>query len=83
MQWLGILLLGLGPVGGAFYLWDFGLKKGNKQLLASLSFFTPLLSSVLLSLAGLHDWSINIIIAVVLIMLGAAVSNSKHNKNTI
>ncbi|NQZ82744.1 MAG: EamA family transporter [Colwellia sp.] len=83
LQWLGILLLGLGPVGGAFYLWDFGLKKGNKQLLASLSFFTPLLSSVLLSLAGLHDWSINIIIAVVLIILGAAVSNSKHNKNTI
>jgi len=76
LQLLGILLLGLGPVGGAFYLWDFGLKYGDKQLLASLSFFTPLLSSVFLSLAGLHDWSLNIIIAVTLIMLGAVIANS-------
>ncbi|XQF91647.1 hypothetical protein ACOBV8_18880 (plasmid) [Pseudoalteromonas espejiana] len=32
-QWLGAILLGLGPVGGAFYLWDYGLKFGNQPVL--------------------------------------------------
>ncbi|MEJ2766287.1 EamA family transporter [Photobacterium sp. MCCC 1A19761] len=74
-EWLGALLLGLGPVGGAFYLWDLGLKRGNKSLLASLSFSAPLISSVLLALAGLHSWSMNIVIALGLILTGALVNN--------
>nr|WP_281556935.1 EamA family transporter [Thalassomonas sp. RHCl1] len=77
-QWLGIVLLGLGPVGGAFYLWDLGLKKGNKKLLASLSFASPLLSSVLLALAGYNAWSLNILIALSLILLGAYICNKKQ-----
>ncbi len=74
---VGVVLLGLGPVGGAFYLWDVGMKRGNRQLLASLSFSTPLLSSFALSLAGLVDWSLNLVVAVVLVTLGAIVSNYK------
>lgn len=76
-QWLGIILLGLGPVGGAFYLWDLGLKKGNKQLLASMSFCSPLISSVLLALAGDNTWSVNIFIALALILLGGLIANKK------
>ncbi|WDE08139.1 EamA family transporter [Thalassomonas viridans] len=76
-QWLGIILLGLGPVGGAFYLWDLGLKKGNQKLLASLSFCSPLISSVLLALAGYNAWSLNILIALTLILLGALIANKK------
>jgi len=74
-QWLGIVLLGLGPVGGAFYSWDIGLKNGNKRLLASLSFLAPLISSVMLALAGLNAWSSNILTALGLILLGALVCN--------
>ncbi|UTV30627.1 DMT family transporter [Photobacterium atrarenae] len=74
-EWLGALLLGLGPVGGAFYLWDIGLKRGNKSLLASFSFSAPLISSVLLALAGINDWSMNIIIALGLIFTGALINN--------
>ena len=58
-EWLGAILLGLGPVGGAFYLWDIGLKQGNKTLLASLSFFAPLISSVALVLAGQDEASVS------------------------
>ncbi|SFC91566.1 EamA family transporter [Pseudoalteromonas denitrificans] len=72
---LGIILLGLGPVGGAFYLWDLSLKKGNKSLLASLSFMAPLISSLLLSLFGISQWSINIVIALIFIITGALISN--------
>ena len=81
-QWLGIILLGLGPVGGAFYLWDLGLKKGNKKLLASLSFCSPLISSVLLALAGYNVWSLNILLALSLILLGALLANKKPVNKT-
>lgn len=76
-EWLGIVILGLGPVGGSFYLWDIGLKHGNKQLLASLSFSAPLISSVALSLAGVNSWSFNIVLALGFILAGAVVSNMK------
>lgn len=76
-QWAGIVLLGLGPVGGAFYLWDIGLKQGNKSLLASLSFSAPLISSVILAMVGLNQWSFNIASALFLILLGAVIVNKK------
>lgn len=78
-QLFGILLLGIGPVGGAFYLWDYGLKRGNKQLLASLSFFTPLVSSIILAFAGLNLWSEHIVVSLSLILLGAFVANSRRS----
>ena len=77
-QWFGIALLGLGPVGGAFYLWDIGLKQGNKTLLASLSFCAPLISSIALSVAGFNAWTSNILIALSLIMLGALIANKSQ-----
>lgn len=76
-QWVCILLLGIGPVGGAFYLWDIGLKMGNKRLLASLSYSAPLISAIALSLAGKSTWTINILISLFLILFGALVSNGK------
>lgn len=40
--------LGLGPVGGAFYLWDIAVKNGDIKLLGTLAYFVPLLSTFLL-----------------------------------
>ena len=76
-QWLGAILLGLGPVGGAFYLWDHGLKFGNRSLLASLSFLTPVLSTFILILASQAPFSWSVFIALALILLGAVISNKK------
>ena len=50
MQWLLLLALGLGPLGGSFYLWDYALKHGDPQRIGLLSFLTPLLSTTLLLL---------------------------------
>lgn len=47
-QWLLLVVLGLGPLGGAFYLWDYALKAGDPQRIGLLSFLTPLLSTTLL-----------------------------------
>lgn len=45
-----ITLLGIGPLGGAFYLWDMALKTGNPQRVGLISFLTPLLSTTMLLL---------------------------------
>jgi len=49
-QWLILMAMGFGPLGGAFYLWDTALKYGDPQRIGLLSFLTPLLSTTLLLL---------------------------------
>jgi drug/metabolite transporter (DMT)-like permease len=49
---LFLILLGLGPMGGAFYLWDAALKKGDPRAIGSLSYLTPLLSTCILVALG-------------------------------
>jgi len=51
-QWAAILLLGLGPVGAAFFLWDRGMKRGDPRLLGTLAYAVPVASTLLLLLAG-------------------------------
>ncbi len=77
---VAMVLLGLGPMGGAFYLWEIGMKAGNKRLLASFSFFTPVISAIALYAFGMGDFSSGIIAALILILLGAMVTNSKRLK---
>jgi drug/metabolite transporter (DMT)-like permease len=46
------LVLGLGPVGAAFFLWDIGMKQGDPRLLGTLAYAVPVASTLLLLLAG-------------------------------
>ena len=43
-----IALMGLGPLGGAFLLWDKALKLGDPRTIGVLSYLTPLASTLLL-----------------------------------
>ena len=70
-----LAIIGLGPTGGAFYLWDIGMKKGNRSWLASLSFTTPIISSLALFVFGFSDLTIVIALAATLIVFGALISN--------
>ncbi|MGW0535620.1 aromatic amino acid exporter YddG [Streptomyces sp. NPDC003032] len=74
-QWLAVLALGLGPVGGAFYVWDHGTKHGDIQLLGTFSYFAPLLSTALLVVTGRADASWPVAVAGVLIAGGAALAS--------
>ena len=47
-----MVALGLGPVGGAFVLWDVGMKRGDPRLLGTLAFATPVPASVLVAGGG-------------------------------
>jgi drug/metabolite transporter (DMT)-like permease len=51
-DWLLMSLMGLGPLGGAFYLWDYALKHGSAQRVGLISFTTPLLSTLFLLLSS-------------------------------
>lgn len=75
--WLAILGLGLGPVGLAFYTWDYGVKHGNIKILGALSYTAPLLSTVLLIACGLADASWQVAIACLLIVGGAVLASGK------
>ncbi|MBE9179069.1 EamA family transporter [Oculatella sp. LEGE 06141] len=73
-EWLAILCLGLGPIGLAFFTWDYGVKHGNIKLLGSLSYAAPLLSTILLILCGLANPTWVVGIACLLIVGGAVLS---------
>ena len=47
-----LLLLGAGPIGLAFFLWDKALKLGDPRQIGALSYLTPLLSTLLLVASG-------------------------------
>lgn len=70
-QWLAVLGLGLMPVGAAFYTWDYGVKRGNIQILGVSSYAAPLLSVLVLIAAGYSDLTWRIGGAALLITLGA------------
>jgi drug/metabolite transporter (DMT)-like permease len=72
--WLAVALLGLGPVGAAFYLWDHGVKRGDLRLLGTLSYLTPLASTAVLVLAGRAEASWRLAVACVLVVGGAAIA---------
>lgn len=72
--------LGLGPLGGAFYLWDAALKRGDVRQIGLLSFLTPLLSTLgLLWMRG-EAASPSIVLAAALIV-GAALLGSRNQQN--
>lgn len=74
-QWLAVVLLGLFPMGAAFFTWDFGVKEGNLTILGLLSYATPLASTLLLILFGFADLNWNVAGAAVLIALGSFVGS--------
>jgi drug/metabolite transporter (DMT)-like permease len=72
--WLCILGLGAGPVGLAFYTWDHGVKKGDIQLLGVASYAAPLLSTLVLVIAGFAAPTWTLALAASLITAGAALA---------
>ena len=66
-----LALMGLGPLGGAFYLWDKALKLGDARQIGILSYLTPLSSTAMLILVTERQWSWSIALAALMIMLAA------------
>ena len=73
-QWLAVLGLGLGPVGGAFFVWDHGVKRGDIRLLGAASYSAPVLSTLVLIVLGLAALTWSVVAACVLVTMGAVVA---------
>ena len=70
-DWLLVAVMGLGPLGAAFFLWDRALKLGDPRQIGILSYLTPLLSTSLLVLVSGSGFSPGIIAATALIISAA------------
>jgi drug/metabolite transporter (DMT)-like permease len=75
-EWLAVAALGLGPVGVAFFVWDYGVKHGDIQALGAFSYAAPLLSTGALILAGRAEPTWRVGLACLLIAGGAALAAS-------
>lgn len=71
-DWGLLALLGLGPLGASFFMWDKALKLGDARQIGILSYITPLASTTLLVLVSGRPFSSSIVLATGMI-LGAAV----------
>ncbi len=67
-------LLGLGPVGAAFFLWDRGMKRGDPRLLGTLAYATPVVSTLLLVLGGFAPASAPLLLAAALVAAGGLIA---------
>lgn len=71
------ILIGLGPVGGAFYVWDYGMKNGDIKVLGSLAYLIPLISTLLLIVFSTAQMTSTIAIACILIVCGSIISSKE------
>ncbi len=76
--WLAILLLGIGPLGVAFFMWDIGMKKGDIQLLGVASYAAPVVSTVILIIAGVAGFNLQLLASAFLVFIGALVAARAH-----
>lgn len=75
LQWGAVVLLGLFPVGLAFFAWDHGVKHGNIQVLGAAAYAAPMLSTLILVAAGYGAMTAAIAAACVAITLGALIAS--------
>jgi len=74
---LAVLTLGCGPVGIAFFVWDYGVKRGNIQALGALAYVSPLISTLLLVTFGRAEASSSLALACLLIVGGAILASKE------
>ncbi|MFT4241022.1 MAG: DMT family transporter [Acidovorax sp.] len=70
-DWALLAVLGLGPLGGAFFLWDKALKLGDARHIGILSYITPLASTALLIVVSGRPFTWSIALATVMILAAA------------
>lgn len=76
-DWGLIALLGIGPLGGAFFVWDAALKRTDPRTVGLLAFLTPLLSTSMLLVSSGQTPTWLLVLATAMIM-GAAIIGTRR-----
>ncbi|BBI49268.1 hypothetical protein HORIV_16890 [Vreelandella olivaria] len=73
-----------GPGAGwhRIFTWDYGVKHGNIQLLGTLAYSAPLISVVLLILAGYGEATAAVLSASVLIVIGSLIAGRAKQRGS-
>ena len=74
-----LAVMGLGPLGAAFYLWDKALKLGDPRHVGLLSYFTPLASTALLMLVSGRALTWSVAAAAALIVAAALIGTRRED----
>jgi len=75
-DWALVAVMGLGPLGAAFFLWDRALKLGDPRQIGILSYLTPLASTLLLIVVSGREFGWSIALAAAMV-IGAAVIGTR------
>ncbi|MBI5777939.1 MAG: EamA family transporter [Planctomycetes bacterium] len=68
---LYLVIIGLGPLGLSFYLWNYAMKRADPRKIGTLSYLAPILSTIWLSLGTGLPLSFGLLIALGLVVSGA------------
>ena len=74
IQWGAVVLLGIFPVGLAFFAWDHGMKRGNIQVLGAGAYAAPILSTIAMIAAGYGTLTHVTALACLAVTLGALIA---------
>lgn len=81
-QWVFLLLVGIGPMGAAFFCWDAALKRGDPRIIGTLAYLTPLLSTLNLVLFAGQKLTLVSFFAMCLIVSGAILGSGVGPKKS-
>lgn len=70
-----VLMAAIGPLGIAFYSWDYGLKKGDVKLLSLMSYLIPIFSSLLLLFAEIETPKSLLFLSSIIVFVGLTISS--------
>jgi len=70
-DWALLAVLGLGPLGASFFMWDKALKLGDARHIGILSYVTPLASTALLIVVSGRSFTWSIALATAMIICAA------------
>jgi len=70
-----LALLGLGPMGAAFFFWNAALRDGDPRVIGSIAYLTPLLSTLVLIVSGSGAFTLKSAAAIVLIVGGSVIGS--------
>lgn len=76
-DWIFLVVIGIGPLGAAFYLWDFAIKKIGPVSVAPISYFTPVISTTLLTFILQQTPNPALLVAIFLVISGVILGNKK------
>lgn len=76
-QWILIAVMSFLVSGISYFMWDYGVKKGNIKLLGILTYGNPIISSVLLVIFGYAKYNTAIAVATFCVIAGALFGNEK------